>query len=198
MDLYAFTQIEDLDGLAKKNGIMIPRLRGYRLMGCEKPVTEEEIQKMICKQAVQEAEWLCRSDWLNIHCHEYSRRTDRIIRRYLVCLMVDNPYREGEKYQEEVGIRWDRIHGKRRKLLKWNIRKAEKRIREQYAMWNKYAGCDDVLYIHSRMGGRNWRYYDEKESITGQPWLLGRVDDYFDDTYCDFYAKLRPKEDDHE
>lgn len=32
MDLGAYVNIEDLDAIAKANGIDIPRLRGYRLM----------------------------------------------------------------------------------------------------------------------------------------------------------------------
>lgn len=32
MDLFAYTQIEDLEEIAKENGIECPRLRGYRLM----------------------------------------------------------------------------------------------------------------------------------------------------------------------
>jgi len=31
MDLGAYVQIEDLDKIAKENGIVVPRLRGYRL-----------------------------------------------------------------------------------------------------------------------------------------------------------------------
>ena len=32
--------------------------------------------------------------------------------------------------------------------------------------------------------------YTEKDSIVKQPWFLDRVDDYWDDTYCDFYTRL--------
>lgn len=32
MDLGAYAQIEELEELAKLNGIQVPRLRGYRLM----------------------------------------------------------------------------------------------------------------------------------------------------------------------
>ena len=43
MDLGAYVQIENLDELAQKNGIDIPRLRGYRLMEMCKPYTLEEM-----------------------------------------------------------------------------------------------------------------------------------------------------------
>ncbi len=191
MDLWAYSNIDNLAELARRNGIEVPRLRGYRLMVDEKPVSEEKIQTMIVEQSLQEAEDLCRSDWMiDLHCHEYSNRTDRVVKRYLVGKTIDSPYHEGDKIWKATGINWGRIHGKKRKLLKWAIRKAEKRIREQYSVWNKYAGQKDVLYIHSRMGGGNWHYYAEKNSITSQPWFLDRVDDYWDGTYCDFYAKV--------
>ena len=56
-------------------------------------------------------------------------------------------------------------------------------------MWNKYAGKENVLYIHSRIGGGNWDYYGGNE-LSKQPWFLEKVDDCYDDTYCDIYAKI--------
>ena len=56
-------------------------------------------------------------------------------------------------------------------------------------MWNKYVGRDDVLYIHARIGGNNWSYFNGNE-ITRQSWFLSKADDYFDCTYCDIYAKI--------
>lgn len=47
MDLGAFVQIEDLDELARINGIEIPRLRGYRLMSQCEPYTAEETETEI-------------------------------------------------------------------------------------------------------------------------------------------------------
>ena len=47
MDLFAYAQIGDLEKIAKANGIEVPRLRGYRLMSDETPVSEAEINKII-------------------------------------------------------------------------------------------------------------------------------------------------------
>ena len=47
MDLGAYVQIGELDGIAKKNGIDIPRLRGYRLMEQCVPYTLEEIAEQV-------------------------------------------------------------------------------------------------------------------------------------------------------
>ena len=78
------------------------------------------------------------------------------------------------------------------KDLKFEIKKAKKRIIQQYGMWNKFCGKPDVLYIHSRIGGNNWAYYGGPNLIT-LPWFLDKVDDHFDSTYCDIYAKIDPE-----
>lgn len=112
MDLYAYSQIERLDGLAKKNGIDVPRLRGYRLMSEEILITEDYIKKL------------------------------------------------GEN------------------------------ARDTLETFNKYVGRCDILYIHARIGGGNWSHY--RDQVDGQTWFLEKVDDPYDDTYCDIYAKIDP------
>ena len=46
MDLYAYSQIEneEIKRIVKANGIEVPRLRGYRLMKDEEPVTKDSIK----------------------------------------------------------------------------------------------------------------------------------------------------------
>ena len=39
------------------------------------------------------------------------------------------------------------------------------RIQEQFDMWNKYAGKSNILYIHARIGGLNWKFYNGDEII---------------------------------
>lgn len=173
-DLYAYANIEVLDELAKKNNIDCPRLRGYRLMKDEDPIDlkeaidEDEI-------ALDCAEELCESIpfWSpNSNLLESSERTDYLKRIYI----------------PDDEIRWDRIHGKKRKILKTLIHNSIVRKRKQYEMWNKYVGREDILYIHSRIGGGNWPMY--AKFVINEPWFLEKVDDSFDSTYCDIYAKL--------
>ena len=83
---------------------------------------------------------------------------------------------------------WDRIHGWKRKVLKTFIHNEQKRVEAQRLLWNKYAGRDDILYIHARIGGGNWSYYHDQ--VDTKPWFLEKVDDSFDSTYCDIYAKI--------
>ena len=182
MDLYAYSKIGDLDSLAKANGIDVPRLRGYRLMKDELPIGDEELKSLIKENAVEVAKDLCEAEpfWSsNPMYYESGPWTDQL-KDYYVNSETDE-------------IRWDRIHGWKRKVLKFEIKKKKRKILKQFEMFNRYAGAENVLYIHSRMGGNNWTAYEEKTELMNQPWFLGRVDDYFDSTYCDFYAYLSPE-----
>lgn len=190
MDLGAYAQIENLEEIAKVNGIEVPRLRGYRLMKDEEPISKEDIEKWKEECAIDVAQDLCEAKpfWSNHPWwYESSYETDYIKDYYL----VKNPDKEERGYQKYIGIRWDKIHGWKRKRLKFEIKKQKRRIQEQYDMWNRYAGKDGILYIHARIGGNNWKDFGVKANITEQPWYLERVDDCFDSTYCDIYAKIK-------
>lgn len=178
MDLYAYASIGALEGIAKENGIEVPRLRGYRLMSQEEPVMASELDELIQEDSLWELKnWCCshffEDDWI-----VYGSRTDKVQKKYSI---MENG--------KPVGIRWDRIHGKRRKRLKFAIKKRKRRVLAQFEAFNKYAGRDDVLYIHARIGGRNWPVYGG-EDLEKQPWFLEKVDDHFDGTYCDIYARI--------
>lgn len=174
MDLGAYVNIANLEPLLKENGIKdIKRLRGLRLMQFEKPVTEEEIQKMIRSESKTIVEWFFKQDGYG--CLTFSNYTDWLTKYFVA---------DGQP-------RWNRIHGKYRKKLKFELKKVKKRIRAQFDIWNKYAGRDDILYIHTRTGGSNWAYYGCNEYYNTD-WFIEKVDDYFDSTYCDIYAKIEP------
>ena len=181
MDLYAYANIENLIDLAKKNGIVVDRLRGYRLMNDEQPVSKEEIQEIIDGAIIHEAEQaVCSEPRFALHPTwiTYDSWTDYLKNYYLV---VEN--------KNVVGIRWDRIHGKNRRNLKFMIKQRKKIIKKNIEMFNKYCG-QNVLYIHARIGSKNWtnvkHYHYSKE-----PWYIDSCDDYFDRTYCDIYAKIK-------
>lgn len=173
MDLGAYANIVDLSEIAKKNGIEVPRLRGYRLMKDEKPmsVTKEDMEYI----SYNECDHLCYSIPLwNANAWGYIYSGDR--RR------IENYFINDEK------VRWDRIHGWKRKVLKTAIHNQKKRIEKQNAVWNKYVGRDDILYIHARIGGGNWSSYYEE--VVNEPWFIEKVDDAWDSTYCDIYARI--------
>lgn len=186
MDLGAYAQIEDISKIMSDNGITVPRLRGLRLMSQEKALSPDDIAKIAHDYAMYECENLCESDFrLNSWCFELSERTRRIKRKYLI---YDD--------REPVDVRWSSVHGKKRKAFKYAIKRATRRTRTQYALFNRYCGCPDILYIHARIGGGNWSYYGKE--VKDQPWFICKVDDAFDSTYCDIYAAIKPPEESHD
>lgn len=187
MDLGAYAKIEDLEQIAKDNGIDIPRLRGYRLMKDEACITQDQIKGIQDRCVFEIVENLCEAVpfWDPNTCiSTFSTRTLRLTNRYLI---KGKDIEGGDCY---TGIRWDRIHGKKRKILKYAIKKKQRTIQAQWDAWNRYAGKEGILYVHSRMGGGNWKFYEDKDAIVKQPWFLERVDDWWDNTYCDFYCKV--------
>ena len=191
MNLYAYSQIDDLEQIAKENGIEVPRLRGYLLMKNEEPVSQTEINKWKKECEVDVLEHLIAAHpfWsINPEYWQYDWYTDYLNKFYLI------EGKDEDGYRIYTGIRWNRIRGKKRKMLKFAIKKKKKAIQKQYDTWNKYVG-QDVLYIHSRVGGENWKHMstEDKIKLVQAPWFLDRVDDYWDTTYCDFYAKIERK-----
>ena len=188
MDLGAYAQIDDLEQIMKDNGIEIPRLRGLRLMKDEAPLTKEDLEEVIKDDILWEVQNLIRGfpkwDW-NSCVTEFSSETDALCDYYL---WYDIDEYGCHKY---VDICWDRIHGKKRKACKYVIKKVKKRVKEQFDMWNKYAGQDNVLYIHARLGSGNWGGYDCDKIVKGQPWYLDHCEDHSDCTYVDIYAKIK-------
>lgn len=189
MDLYAYAQIETLDALAKSHGINVPRLRGYRLMKDEEPVSREKILEIMAEAELDALRDLCRSRpfWsLNPDYWISDDWTDYVCKYYLV-------YKEVDGKREPAGIRWDRIHGWKRRRLKFAIKKCKRRVKHQFDLWNKYCGRQDVLYIHAKIGGCSWTDPSVKLGLSYMPWFLNCADDWWDGCYCDIYAKLDPE-----
>lgn len=196
MDIGAYIQITELGKVAEANGIEVPRLRGYRLMANESAVSDTHIAEIIKSYELTLCERGCcsrprfrpDSNW-----SEYISATDRLRKKYCIYETHTDTNEEGceYSYKEVVGFRWHLIHGKNRKAIKFAIKKGRKAIVKQLQTFNKYAGREDVLYIHARIGGLNWNYYGGPD-LERQPWFLEKVDDFYDDTYCDIYAKIAP------
>lgn len=181
MDLYAHTQIETLDFIAKKNGINCPRLRGYRLMRDEDAVVLDDefmlrLQISVIRQLIEESWGQNQISWWN---------DDDKQRHHYLIYSTDE---DGDEW--ETGIYWGRLNGRKKRMIKTRVRNELKKFKKQYDTFNKYVGRNDVLYIHSRIGGGNWPDY--YKYVIDQPWFIERVDDAFDSTYCDIYAKIEP------
>ena len=190
MNLAAYAQIPTLSDVMKSNGIEVPRLRGLGLMRDQEPYTKEEIAELKKNEEVSVLKDLLRSSPFfdpNSCCSTYDSWTDYLVDFYTIKSPEPNEY---GRY-EEIGIRWDKIHGWKRKVLKFEIKKQKRAIQKKCDAWNKYAGRDDVLYIHARIGGWNWNDYGGPE-LARRPWFLEKVDDCWDSTYCDIFAKIEP------
>lgn len=185
MNIYAYANIERLTEIAQKNNIVVPRLHGYCLMS-EEPCFNEKEQMDSFINIRHIVTSLCTSVpfWTDdASRYKYGLKTDKLCRKYL-----GRNYNDDFDDFTEQTINWNKIHGKKRRVLKFAIKNKRKRIKAQYDIWNKYVGRADVLYIHARIGGYNWETY--KENVIHEPWFLEKVDDYEDSTYCDIYAKL--------
>ena len=184
MDLFAYSQIEDLEHILTDNDIHIPRLRGLRLMSEETPYSKEDIKNICDEYALYDAEQLCccRFD-PNANWSEFSNRTKALRIKYLI-------YANKDAFTADA-IAWDKWHGRKRKVLKYKIKSRKNKILAQYNLFNKYCGRKDVLFVHARIGGNNWNYYEGSTTIANQPWFIEKIDDAFDNTYCDIYVKIR-------
>ena len=195
MDLVAYGNIENLTRLAEANGIDVERLRGYRLMRDEEPYSQDELAEALEGQ-VGTYWWMacdeCDPDWFDHPCEMYTKgyRPPSIPKGERVCIWA-HPDNIDDMTIERI----------RTISFFQEIGMLKARFKRQYEMWNKYAGRDDVLYIHARLGGYNWKgFYDDDERaeheihdgywIERQPWFLEKCDDSFDPTYCDIYAKI--------
>lgn len=175
--------INNLSTLMANNGIIVPRLRGLWLMESEKAISQNDIAKIAHEHAMMECEDLCESDFrLNAIAFEISDRTRRIKQKYLMY---------GEKSYIPTAVRWDRIHGKKRKAFKYAIKLAARRTYTQCNVFNRYCGRSDILCIRARIGGGNWKHCCKE--IENQPWFVCKVDDAFDSTYCDIFARFTPE-----
>lgn len=185
MDLGAYAQIDDLEQIMKDNNIDIPRLRGLRLMKNEEPITRASMEDHWEYIGVSNCETLCQNGFrVKASWCELSQRTDEIVDRYMI--------RNQDRHV--IGIKWNKLHGKKRKAFKYVLRKARDRVMLQDRMFNKYCGRDDVLYIHARIGAGNWGGYNCDEVVKEQPWFLECCEDAFDRTYVDIYAKIKEVE----
>lgn len=182
MDLYAYAQIDELEEIMKANNIVVPRLRGLRLMSQETP--EYNYVPSDLEFNVLE-DWIASDFGRDREYRVYSSWTRELAERLSHVSGTD------EKGNEIRKINWNMLLRKDKKYLKLEIKHRLKAFHKQFGIFNKYCGNNDVLYIHARIGGSNWNYYDGPK-LAEQPWFMEKVDDAFDSTYCDIYAKIKP------
>lgn len=183
MDLAAYSRIDDLSAVMYANNIDVPRLRGLRLMKDEEPSSEKDLEEAIKDYGLNICREMCENNFKHLIPYSgiISSKTRKRIRKHL--------YQKGYVL---TGVKWHVVHGRKRKMFKYAFKRARKLILKSAEPFNRYCGRDDVLYIHARIGGGNWYHYGGAE-IEKQPWFIERVDDFFDSTYCDIYARINPE-----
>lgn len=82
MDLYAYSQIDDLEKVAEANGIKVDRCRGYRLMKDEEAISDKDIEEYVRKCMLGAAEDEVRTTGCFV---EYSSKASKRCRKYLIC-----------------------------------------------------------------------------------------------------------------
>lgn len=196
MDLYAYGQIGELEHFLIENNISIPRLRGLDLCTNMTPWTEEEKDRALEYRVDSALSDLLEADpypWmLHPWCYSLDERSDRLKDKYAYKKVTDTWIdSDGDEHKSYILVpRWDRIHGRRRNALKLKIKHNVAALINYIKVWDKYCGRSDVLRVHTRIGGDNWKDYGGEE-LAKQPWFLEKVDDYADRTYCDIYIKFK-------
>lgn len=183
-NLKYYLQIKDLQNILNTINLNIPRLRGLQLMVEENTYEKEQIEKLIQEETARAVQDLIQNKW-NTDAFDISLKTEKKCKYYLT-------YNEDEGYPYPNGIRWDRLHGKKRKLAKFAVKQAKKKVINYTTIFNKYVGRDDILCVYARIGGLNWDCY-EGDKLEKHPAFLEKVDDYFDSTYCNIFLKIDSK-----
>lgn len=193
MDLGAFVNRESIDALAKANGIEVPSLRGYRIMS-EEEVWDDEYIAECEKNLVGDYWWSAAgdvngeeafNDWLEHNREDYA-----------------NGYRPANIPKSRISKEFRKDLGPTLTVFD-RVSMLRARWHRQAMLWNRYAGHEGVLYIHSRMGGDGrthspyYKQYSDKDpywpegwDVRDQMWFLDVCADAFDPTYCDIYARI--------
>ena len=184
MDLVAYAQIGDLSAVAERNGIHVGRLRGYRMMRDEQPLPDSKLKEYIHDAEVQACEdAVCSVPAFSMYPRYRMFSSETLIKCKKYLTYNNNT---------PTGIRWDRLHGKKRKVCKYLAKDARLKTLKQWSIWNSLAGAENVLYIHARIGSNNWSGETWMDYVK-EPWFIAGVDDAYDETYCDIYAKIMPE-----
>ena len=165
--------------MVKSNGIEIPRVRGYRLMKDEDPISEEEIIEQVNSIYVSEVENVI-GEVREFGMVMYRGLDDEEKEQYFVLDSDGWP----------VKVKLESFHGKQKRRVKTLYYLVNKVVRRQWEMWNRYAGQKDVLYIHAKQGRINWSNTTWKD-FQKKDWFIAAIDDSFDSCYCDIYARLK-------
>lgn len=160
-----------LDHYLVDNDIFIVRLRATMLMKDQKPISINKMNEMmlayinenVCSYLTKYPFYHNRKHKALSYMRDEHGRLDAVKKVYL-----------------------NKLHGKKKKDVKWIIKQTKEKFLKQFELWNSMCG-KNVLYVCARQGGLNRIYYPID---TTHPMYLADVDDAYDRTYCDIYYDL--------
>lgn len=162
------------DLIVEVTGVPLLPIQDARIMKNEEsPYDEDYIQHVIGRNEVAIVEHLIMSRWS-------SRPKKKLLRS--VKLMYK--YIDYDKLiKTNNGIKWENLHGKKRKIAKYKIKKLRREIRKKYDTYNKYVGRDDVLYFHTIVDTNQYNELRHSQSY------IEDIPDWYDPRYKDMYFK---------
>lgn len=185
---------DSLYEFVRKQGIDVARLRYIARMSDVLPVTENKLKDELWDAECSVYRYMCEAYppfAINPAWTELSDRTDRVRKKYLVTKKLYNINEWWAEYT--IGFRWWRLHGKKRKNLKYALKKERATTRAMVDLINKYAGRPDVLRLEARLGSANWTGISWRKYCK-EPWFLDGVDTHYGSSYCHIYVKVDPEE----
>lgn len=175
----------DLVTYLENNGVKVPRMHNVELCKELTPYNDGEVLLNLYMFESNVLSDLLASGWTNnFFC--YGRRFKKAVKKYAKKYVYSS---DGNDYHFLAPI-WDNIHGKHRKILKFEFKKMNKQFNKYREAWDRYAGRSDVIVVRARIGGSNWISYDGKFTIASKPIFLEKVDDPYDNTFCNIYFKF--------
>lgn len=175
-------EIKTVFDVFETTGVMIPGISAIRVMKEESKISLEEVIKIIKEQEVMIVEDLLSSypRWTIQPYYIRSKNKEKYVHKYI---------HSGE---EEMYVRWDRIHGKHRKIAKFECKKREKKVKKAADVFNKYVGRNDVICVYTYLPKRS----DKEEwikLIKSETSFLEISTDYNYPCIYDIYLKVDPE-----
>lgn len=164
------------DLIAEVTGTSLISIQDIRFMRDEELYSEESIQDTINRNDMSVIKHLVMSKW-SYNPKRFLGLFPELFKKYID---YDRFKKTGK------GIIWENIHGKKRRVAKYETKKFHKSIRNQYETYNKYVGRDDVLYFHTILNNEQYNKLCSSSSY------IEDVADWFDPRYRDMYFKADP------
>lgn len=175
-------EIRTVFDIFETTGVAVPGIRSICVMKEEEKISLSEIDRVMKREEVFIIDDLL-SSYPRWTIHPYYTRPknkEKYVHKYI------------HSSEEEAYVRWDRIHGKHRKIAKFECKKEKKRAKEAAGVFNKYVGKDDVICVYVFPQNRS----DKEEwikQIKSELSFLEINTDYDDPCIYNVYLKVDPE-----